>query len=131
MKLFSATLIGVFIPYLFNCCQDIAHNCSECDHEVAVQKYKDYKGAEGQPPTVFRPEPPRPKGVKTQYPDAPRTAALPDTVRVQPREMEVRHLREMEVQEMEVRQLQEMDALQLQEMEDLQKSPRSVSRMNR
>ena len=88
VRLLCTTLICVFIPYLFNCCQDIAHYCSECGHAVAVQQYVYYRGAEGQRPTVFLPpKPPRPKVVPSRHAGSP-NAALPKTVKAQPQEIE-------------------------------------------
>lgn len=110
MRLLCVTGIGYFIPYLFNCCQDIVHYCSECGNPVAIQQYVYYEGAEGQQTTVFRP---RPRRVATQYPVPPPTVALPDSVRIRPpQELDVRQR-----QETEGRQLQEMEGRQLQEME--------------
>ena len=121
-RLLCTTLIFFFIPYLFNCCQDIAHYCSECGHAVAVQQYVYYQGAEGQQPIVFLP--PRPKVVPTRHTGSPK-AGLPKTLKAQPQEIESRHLQEVESrqhQEMESRHLQEMESRHLQEMEsnDLQ-----------
>ena len=91
-RLLCTTVVGFIIPYIFGCCQDIAHYCSECGTNVALQQYVYHEGAEGEKPAVFQPPPPpRPIKVKSQYPTP--TAPLPNTVKGPPQEMEARRKR--------------------------------------
>ena len=131
--LLYTTIVCVCLPYVCDCCQDIAHYCSECGNGVAIQQYVDCIGAEGQPPTVLLP--PRPKVVRTQH-TGPPTVALPKKSKTRPQEMETRHLQEMESgqpQEVEDRQLQEIESPEQPQMrksgeaQDIQHRPKRPS----